>query len=131
MQAGTCEAGQNARMRDSSAAISRNGAAKESSESSRLAAWYDSQASIRRMWAVRGAQALRVIVTLEPTIDNGDVYPAWLANADRWMQELRVEVGSPVELMLLLDPASVEIGVAAEGELVAALSWRDPTADFR
>ncbi len=82
------------------------------------------------MWAIRDAQTLRVIVTLDPTIDNSDVYPAWLANSDRWSQQLRSHPDCFVELELISGPVIDETETAVKGELVVAMCWRDPTVDF-
>ena len=100
------------------------------SESSALAAWYGSHAAIRQMWAFRNARTLRVVVILEPTIDDSDVYPAWFANSDTWIQELRSYTDSLVELELIVEPMIPEVETAIEGDLVVAMSWRDPTVDF-
>ena len=97
------------------------------SESLALSAWYDAHPAVRRMWAIKDAQALRVIVTLEPTVDDSDVYPAWLANSQAWVREMRATTGSAVRLELIDEPAADAIEVDGEGELVVAMSWRDPT----
>jgi hypothetical protein len=95
-------------------------------ESLALAAWYDAHPAVRRMWAIREAEKLRVIVTLEPTIDNSDTHPAWLANSHAWGHELHSHTGSFVELELVDEPLINEIETDAEGDVVVAMCWRDP-----
>jgi hypothetical protein len=95
-------------------------------ESLALAAWYDAHPAVRRMWAIRDAEKLRVIVTLEPTVDNSDTHPAWLANSHAWVHELRSHTGSLVELELVDEPPINEIETDAEGDVVVAMCWRDP-----
>ena len=50
-------------------------------ESAAFAAWYATHSSVRRLRAVRNSYQLRILVTLEPTHDDCDAYPAWLATA--------------------------------------------------
>jgi hypothetical protein len=100
-------------------------------EAEALAAWYDAHPTIRRLWAIRDAQALSVIVTLEPTVDNSDTYPAWFACNQGWAREIRSITGSPVELELLDEPTVDEFEIDLEGEIVAAISWRDPTSFWK
>lgn len=95
-------------------------------ESLALAAWYDAHPAVRRMWAIRDAEKLRVIVALEPTVDNSDTHPAWLANSHAWIRELRSHTGSVVELELVDEPLINEIDTDAEGDVVVAMCWRDP-----
>ena len=97
-------------------------------ESEALAEWYDGHPTIRRLWAIRGAQSLSVILTLEPTVDNDDTYPAWFACSQGWAREIRSIAGSPVNLELLDEPPVDEFEIELEGEIVAAISWRDPTS---
>ena len=63
-----------------------------------LPAWSDSRAGIRRLWAVRNAQGLRVPVHVERAFDSNEVDPAWMANRDVWITELQLRRGSPVRL---------------------------------
>jgi hypothetical protein len=101
-----------------------------SSESLALAAWYDTHPAVRRMWAIRNAQTLHVIVALEPTMDNSETYPAWLANGHEWIQELRSHTGCRVELELIDEPLVDEIETDAEGDIVVVMCWRDPALEF-
>jgi hypothetical protein len=95
-------------------------------ESLALSAWYDAHPVVRRMWGVRDAEKLRVIVTLQPTVDDSDTHPAWLANGEAWVHELRSRTGSCVELELAEEPLLNEIETDAEGDVVVAMCWRDP-----
>ncbi len=96
-------------------------------ESEALAEWYDAHPVVRRLWAIRDAHELSVIVTLEPTVDNGDTYPAWFACSHGGAREIQSIAGSAVRLKLLDEPAGCDFEVDLEGEIVAAISWRDPT----
>jgi hypothetical protein len=102
-----------------------------SAEAEALADWYDAHPTIRRLWAIRSALALNVIVTLEPTVDNGDTYPAWFACSRGWAHEIHGLTGGQVSLELLEEPSVDEFEIELEGELVAALSWRDPTSFWK
>jgi hypothetical protein len=97
------------------------------SESLALGAWYDRHAVVRRMWAIRSAGALRVIVSLEPTIDNSDTFPTWFANSDQWIRELQCCAEGDIELQLIDEPLAEEFETDVEGDIVVAMSWRDPT----
>src|SRR5262245_63509659 len=98
------------------------------SDSLALSAWYDAHPGVRRLWAIRDAQALRVIVTLEPTVDDSDTYPAWFANSRKWTREMQASTGRSVRLELLDEPSTDAIEIDVEGEVVVAMSWRDPTS---
>ena len=69
---------------------------------------------------------MRVIVALEPTHDGDDIYPAWLANGHEWAQELEFRMDASVRLEVTDEPL-LEESVAADGVIVAELSWRDPS----
>jgi len=96
-------------------------------ESLALAFWYDSHPVVRRLWGIKVAQALRVIVAIEPTLDNDDVLPAWLANTEAWSRELHLRTGSLVQLELIKDLPCDGIEVDPGSVLIADLFWRDPT----
>jgi hypothetical protein len=100
-------------------------------EAEALSEWYDAHPTIRRLWAIKDAQVLSVIVTLEPTMDNDDTYPAWFACIQGWVREIRSIIGSPVNLELLDEPEVDEFEVDLEGEIIAAISWRDPTSFWK
>lgn len=101
-------------------------------ESEALSEWYDAHPNIRRLWAIRDAEALSVILTLEPTVDNGDTYPAWFACNQAWAREIQSVTGSIlVKLELLDEPVVDEFEIALEGEIIAAINWRDPTSFWK
>jgi|SRR6185503_479162 len=102
-----------------------------SAESEALAAWYDTRPTIRRLWAIRDKDVLSVIVTLEPTVDNGDTYPAWFACSRGWASEIQSITGGTVNLEMLEEPVADEFDIGLEGEIVAAISWRDPTSFWK
>jgi hypothetical protein len=97
-----------------------------SPESRALARWYDGRPSVRRMWAIRERQGLRVIVTLEPTVDDSDIVPTWLAHCGAWARELQAAAGGVVRLELVDEPVGDAVEIDAEGTIVAAMCWRDP-----
>jgi hypothetical protein len=68
---------------------------------------------------------MRVIVTLEPTHDGDDIYPAWLANGQEWASELQLRMEGPVQLEVTDEPFPAEIAARVDGILVATLFWRD------
>lgn len=100
-------------------------------EGEALAGWYDAHPSIRRLWAIRSALALNVIVTIEPTVDNDDTSPPWLACGRGWAGEIQSLTGSTVSLELLEEPLTPEFDINFEGEVIAAFSWRDPTSYWK
>ena len=63
-----------------------------------LSKWYASHSIVRRLWAMESGEAIRVVVTLEPTLDGDDTQPAWLANSWTWAQELRLRLQRIVHL---------------------------------
>jgi len=100
-------------------------------EAEALADWYDAHPTVRRLWAIRSALSLNVLVTLEPTIDNGDTYPAWFACSRGWAREIQTLTGGTVSLEMLEEPSVDEFEVELEGEIIAAISWRDPTSFWK
>jgi len=90
-----------------------------------LSNWYAAHSAVRRLWAVRDSQRMRVIVTLEPTHDGNDIYPAWLANGHEWAHELQLRMDVPVQLEVMDEPFFAEPPAGVDGVLVAALFWRD------
>jgi hypothetical protein len=96
-------------------------------ESLALARWYDSQPAVRRLWGIRHEQRLRVIIALEPTLDNDDVYPAWLVNSEAWAIELRARTGTAVHLELLQEFPWGGIDINSGSVVIADLFWRDAT----
>jgi hypothetical protein len=96
-------------------------------ESLALAFWYDSHPVVRRLWGIKVAQGLRVIVAIEPTVDNDDVLPCWLANTEAWLRDLHLRTGSRVQLELIKDIPCQGIDIDPDSVLIADLFWRDPT----
>jgi hypothetical protein len=98
-----------------------------SAESLALAAWYDSQPLVRRLWGIKNAERLRVIVLVEPTHDGDDIYPVWLANSQAWTDELHLYTGNSVHLEQIDELPFDGIEFDAESVIVADLFWRDAT----
>jgi hypothetical protein len=108
---------------DPSVIASRNLAA----ESLALAKWYDANPAVQHLWGIRDAQTLRVVVSIAPTPDGDDVYPAWVANCRAWARELHFLTRSVVQLELVGESMLDGIELDAEGVIVADLFWRDAT----
>jgi hypothetical protein len=98
-----------------------------SAESTALAAWYAAHPSVRRLWAIRDALGLRVLVTLEPTLDGDDTHPAWIANRHAWADELQLCTDHSVRLERLDESVFEGAPFDAASSIVATLSWRDPS----
>jgi hypothetical protein len=79
------------------------------------------------LWAIKESQGMRVIVTLEPTHDGNDIYPAWLANGQEWAHALELRMDGPVELQVTDQPFLPEFAAGVDVVLVAEISWRDPS----
>jgi hypothetical protein len=90
-----------------------------------LAKWYAAHSAIRRLWAISDSHRMRVIVTLEPTHDGNDIYPAWLANGHEWTHELQLLVDAPVQLEVMDEPSLEDFAAGVDDVLVAELFWRD------
>lgn len=90
-----------------------------------LTKWYATHSVVRRLWAIRDSQRMRVIVTLEPTHDGDDIYPAWLANGHKWAHELQLLMDGPMQLEVIDEPSLGELASRVDGVLVAELVWRD------
>jgi hypothetical protein len=102
-----------------------------SAETLGLAAWYDSQPEVRRLWGIRDAQKLRVVVSVDATHDNGDVLPIWLGRCGAWAQELRQFTGAAVQLQLFDELVLVGgLEIASDAVVIADLYWRDPTLNL-
>jgi hypothetical protein len=89
--------------------------------------WYHANPSIRRLWAIQHADFLRVLVSIEPTLDNDDVYPVWLSNRGEWEADLRSLVGCAVRLELLQEFPWRKVHPENDGVPVVELTWRDAT----
>jgi hypothetical protein len=92
-----------------------------------LREWYASHSVIRRLWAFEGMEAIRVVLTLEPTNDDDDTQPAWLANSWTWAQELEGRMHRIVHLEMLSEPSRIDSICDPDAALITQLSWRDPT----
>jgi hypothetical protein len=93
-----------------------------------LVKWYASHSIVRRLWAIESGEAIRVVVTLEPTLDGDDTQPAWLANSWSWAQDLRLRLQRMVHLELINEPSlRTEASCDGDGALITEISWRDPT----
>lgn len=92
-----------------------------------LTEWYASHSVVRRLWAIEADEALRVILTLEPTADGDDTQPTWLANSWNWTRELRFRMQRMVHLELIADPSQFESPPDRSGALITEVFWRDPT----
>ena len=71
-----------------------------------LVTWYASHSIVRHLWAIEATEAIRIVVTLEPTLDGDDTQPAWLANSWTWAQELRLRLQRNVHLELINEPSA-------------------------
>lgn len=94
-------------------------------DSATLSAWYKARPEIRRMWAIRDDEGLRVLVHLEPTNDSDETHPAWIANSRAWLDELQSHTDSDVRLEQVDEVEEME--TETRGVVVAAFSWRDPS----
>jgi len=92
-----------------------------------LAKWYDANPSVQRLWGITETKTLRVLVSLEPTHDSDDVYPAWVGNCQSWARQLHMLTGQPVQLELVGDSPLDGIDFRADSTIVADLFWRDST----
>lgn len=93
-----------------------------------LAAWYAAHSAVRRLWAIQESQGIRVLVTLGPTHDGNDIYPAWLAKGRDWTHELQLRMAGPVQLEVIEEPFRPGFVAGLDGVLVAQLCWRDSSA---
>jgi hypothetical protein len=92
-----------------------------------LAEWYAAHSAVRRLWAIKESQQMRVVIRLEPTNDGDDIYPAWLAKGHEWARELQLLMAAPVQLEVVDEPLLAEFAAGIDGVLVAELFWRDPS----
>jgi hypothetical protein len=95
-------------------------------ECAALSAWYGSRPEIRRLWALRDTQGLRVLVHVERALDSNEIHPAWMAKRGVWIDELQLLMGSSVRLEYADESFGDEVATDAPSVIVAALSWRDP-----
>lgn len=94
-----------------------------------LGKWYASHSIVRRLWAIEAPEAIRIVLTLEPTLDGDDTQPAWFANSWTWAQELRLRLQRQVHLELLNEPsARLAASCNSSSALITEISWRDPSS---
>jgi len=98
-----------------------------SAVSATLAAWYDAHSVVRRLWAIQDARGLRVVVTLEPTLDSNDTHPVWIANGPAWAHELRSQTDPSMRLEHTDESLFDALNLELEDVMLVALSWRDPS----
>ena len=93
-----------------------------------LGRWYASHSVVRRLWAVEDLDVIRIVMTLEPTLDGDDTQPAWLANSWTWAQELEIRMHRTVRLEMISESSQIESSLDGHGALITEISWRDPIA---
>ena len=96
-------------------------------EAEALASWYAVHSDVRHLWAIKDSHGLRVLITIEPTLDGNDSDPVWIANRDAWALELQVRTAHSVRLERLDEPMFDSATIDNEGLIVSTLSWRDPS----
>jgi hypothetical protein len=92
-----------------------------------LTEWYASHPVVRRLWAIEAVDAIRIVVTLEPTVDGDDTQPAWLAHSWSGAQELGLRTRRKVSLEMTNEPWRFESLLDRDSDLITAISWRDPS----
>jgi hypothetical protein len=102
---------------------------KITAESLALARWYDAHPSIRRLVGITVGEELRVVVVIDPTLDDDDILPVWLANTRIWSKELCVQTRRSVRLELTQHLPGDGFEVDPGSSLIADLFWRDATLD--
>ena len=99
---------------------------KQPIDAAALEKWYSDHSLVRHLWAIDEAEAIRIILALEPTIDGGDTQPAWLANSSSWARELQVRSPKVVRLELLDEPSHLEEPLDPGCVMITEIAWRDP-----
>jgi hypothetical protein len=102
-------------------------AASSSAAAAVLAEWYASHPVVRRFWAIEAVDAIRIVVTLEPTVDGDDTLPPWFAHSCSWAEELELRTRRKVSLEMTNEPWRFESTFARDIALITELSWRDPS----
>jgi hypothetical protein len=59
-----------------------------------LAEWAATRPRIRRIWDIGGCVALE----LQPVADSEETLAVWMANAERWREELQTRIDPGIEL---------------------------------
>jgi hypothetical protein len=96
-------------------------------ESAVLSAWYCSRPEIRRLLAMRDEDGLRILLQIEPAPDSNEMHPAWVANRREWANELQWHTCTAVQLETFSEAG--QAGPDSRDEVVADLSWRDPSSN--
>lgn len=97
-----------------------------------LSSWYDANAAIQRLWAIRpaeaeGSPAMRVVVMLAPSPDGDDANLAWMAHGPGWERQLRQRLASAVQLEWIDGPLPDAFEIDGDGVVLCLLCWRDAT----
>ncbi len=93
--------------------------------STRLAAWYDTHASVRRLWAIENGHFLTVCVSLEPTSDGDDSVPIWLAMNHEWHSDLQTIIPREIQLRFVTSDVLPSSYVTDDAVIVAEIDWRE------
>ena len=97
----------------------------QTAEAAVLATWYASHSVVRRLWAIEGIDVIRIVVKLEPTLDDDDTQPTWLANSWTWAQELQLRMHRTVHLEMISAHLPIECAFDRDSALLTEISWRD------
>lgn len=93
--------------------------------STRLAAWYDAHASIRRLWAIENGRSLTVCISLEPTSDGDDCLPIWLAMSHEWRSDLQSIIPREIQLRFVASDILPPSYVTGDAVIIAEVDWRE------
>lgn len=93
-----------------------------------LGKWYDATPDIRRLRATQQASVIHVLIALEPTADDDDTLPIWLAKSSRWMNDLQSLTNRDMHLEMSVSAAFDESPLGPETPMITELSWRDSSA---
>jgi hypothetical protein len=95
-----------------------------------LSQWYAANPAVRRLWAVEDSFAVRIHLTLEPTLDGPDTLPVWLAHCHNWTRDLQLLTNRDVQLRLVDADVFAGSPMLMDETLLAELHWRDPMDDI-
>jgi hypothetical protein len=62
-----------------------------------ISSWAAGNPKVRRVWLSDGRR-LAVLLELHPSGDSEETMAIWMAHCDRWREELKAQVGEPVDL---------------------------------
>ena len=96
--------------------------------STALGKWYDANPDVRRLRATEHDSVLHVLIVLEPTPDDDDTLPVWLAKSSRWMNDLRSLTERELHLQMIVPADFDESSLDPEKPMIADLDWRDTFA---